>query len=432
MLDNSGMRYDMATNFDTAILDHIEKYDEKHQVASLFGKFKTDVIGGGRSSNTLPDITEKQLIDYNERCKKMGIHFNYLLNPMCLGNRDMLPVEHKKIIEFLKKLESYGIEWVTVNSPYLCEIIKKQFPKIHVTVGQYAVIQTIQQARQWVDLGADELTLSHNVNRDFDNLRNYLKVFKDTDIRMRVIANNGCLHDCPFSLNHAACVSHSSTPDGTATNCCIDYSIVNCYYRKLTKPTHLIASDWIRPEDVHYYKELCDETGNHNLVIKLVERSKPTAFLINLLDAFLHESYDGSLTELLNWLDERNSGSQTHIDASGYIEAVKNGELDLHSINYYIKTLQLPKIKIDNTKLNGFLEHFVHNYHCKEKICWLESYDPDERSDKYCYYCHDWAKKVITCEDQKEFDKWLKSVEKLKGNMVSSRIFCLDKEKGSK
>ncbi len=427
MIVNSGMKYDLATNFDTRLLDFIEQHDENHQLVSLFGKLRTDVVGGGRSSTTLPDITEKQLAEYNDRCKRMGIRFNYLLNPLCLGNKDVISSEHKEILRFLEKLDSLGIEWVTVNSPYLCEIIKRRFPNMKVTIGLYAVIQTVQQAKQWMDLGADELTLSHDVNRDFDNLRSYLKVFKGTNVNLRLIANNGCLHACPFSINHAAGVSHSSTCDGTTTHNYIDYNVMNCYYRKMRNPANLIASDWIRPEDVHYYKEICDEIGNQNLVIKLVERSKSTEFLSNLLDAFLHERYDGNLRELLNWMDEEQNGKK-RIDASGYIKAIKAGELDLRSINNYMKFFSLPDIQIDNKKLDGFIQHFINDYHCKEKICWMENEIPKERDDRYCYYCAEWAKKAIQIPNEKEYTKWKKVADKLQDNMKSSRMFCVDKK----
>lgn len=420
ILNNNRIKYDLATNFDTVLLDHIKKVDTNHQVVSVFGKLKNDIIGGGRSSITLPKVNMKQLKEYIDRCNKIGIKFNYLLNPLCLGNKDVVASEHKKILKYIAKLVDLGVESVTVNSPYLCEIIKKQFPNIKITIGLYAIINTLQQARQWIELGANELTLWHHLNRDFDGLRAMLKAFKNKNVNLRVIANNGCLHDCPFYINHGTGVSHSSQSSHKSVGTYIDYNIVNCFYRKVTKPTNFISSDWIRPEDVHYYQDLCRETGNYNFSIKLVDRSKSTEFLTNVLDAYISEKYDGNLHQLLNFVDKDH---EPKIDKKGFYKGVLLRNLNLDTLMRYGNFFKLPEIFIDNNKLDGFIEHFIKNNQCKNKICWLENYNPEKYSDKYCYYCYKWSKKSITYKDDQTRKEWIEGAESLKDDLVSSRVF---------
>lgn len=415
------IKLDLATNFDTRLLDHIEKSDKNKQVVSLFGKLKSDIIGGGRSSISLNDISMDQVSEYNLRCKKMGIRLNYLLNPLCLGNKDVIPEEHKKIVQYIGALHDMKIEWVTVCSPYLLNIIKEQFPDMKVTIGLYAFINTFQEARNWIDMGADELTLMQSYTRDFNSLRLMLKEFKKYDVNLRILANNGCLHECPFAVNHAAAAAHSSVKDNKSTTTYLDYSLINCYLRKIGKPANILASDWIRPEDLHYYEDLCKETGNDRLVIKVVERTKSTDFLCNVVDAYINERYDGNLLDLFNWVG--NGEGEYKFDVHGYIESIGKGELDLEEFTRYSAFFKIPKLYLDNKMLDGFIKHFINNYHCREKLCWMENEDPKEKDDNYCYYCHEWAKKTTHFMDDEYKNKWLENAKDLKIGFDSSKLF---------
>lgn len=414
------MKLDVATNMDLEILDHIKKVDKEHQVDSLFGKMKKDVVGGGRSSVSIPDVSMEQVIEYNRRCGEMGIRFNYLLNPLCLGNKDVISSEHNKIVNFLGELYDGGIRWVTVCSPYLLEIIKKQFPEMKVTIGLYAFITNLQQAVQWILLGADELTMMQNYNRNFPALRILLTELKRYDVNIRIIANNACLHECPFSVSHGSATSHSSAHGDESRDKYFDYNIVNCYDRKINYPNNILASDWIRPEDLKYYEQLCDETGNHRLVMKIVERTKPTEFLIKVIDAYINQSYKGNLIDLFNWIG--NKGIDAGNNNTSYVKLVQSKEVQQKSLIRYSSFFDIPEVKLDNTKLDGFIKHFVNNYQCDKKICWMKNEDPVEKSDLYCTYCHEWRKRVLTINEQQR-EKWDKNTVKLKEDFATSRFF---------
>ena len=53
-------------------------------------------------------------------------------------------------------------------------------------------------------------------------------------------------------------------------------------------------SDWVRPEDVHHYEELCNKTGK-NLTLKLTDRARTTDWLTEVVKAYAEKSYNGNL-----------------------------------------------------------------------------------------------------------------------------------------
>ena len=418
------IKLDLATNFDEKLLDFIEENDKNHQVISMFGKLSSDHVGGGRASVALRDTDWDDIKNYAARAGTMGIQLNYLINPLTLNNQDIIPEEHRKLVKYISDIYDIGIRWITVCSPFLLQLIKKQFPEMKVTIGVYAYIDSMTKIRNWVEMGADEITLMENCTRNFPILKKVLTQYRQTNVRFRIIANNGCLHDCPYSISHAGAVSCSSRTGDASAKQYYDYSLVNCYSRKLEKPTNMICSDWIRPEDLKYYEKLCEECRNDNLVIKLVERTKSTDFLCRVARAYIDESYEGNLLDLFNWVG--NDNGKSGFQMQPYIEAAKRGDVDMGALIKYSGFFSLPKLYIDNKKLDGFIEHFVNQYQCKDKVCFVcnELNDTDVIDKKdYCFYCRRWMEKVTYIEQKEQYDNWVSSIEELKESFHNSDFF---------
>ncbi len=411
------MKYSIGWNFDPEVIKHIVETDEKHQIESVFAKLKQDVIGGGRASNVLPSLTNKELQESIELCNKNGIKFNYLLNPMCLGNRELNPTEHKKVIKFIYELCDMGIYSVTVNSPYLCELIKKRFPDLKVTIGLYAYIYSIQHVKYWESLGADELTLHHRVNRNFSEIRRMLQYTKNKDMKLRVIANNVCIHDCPYQINHGCGQAHASQEKDKDKCIYLDYNLIKCNYTKISEPMSLLASEWIRPEDVHYYGDLCDEVGNNNFSIKLLERTKTTDFLNRVVSAYIKENYDGNLIDILTWGTSKNT---KNIDINSVYKKAVLSRYNIPSLKQYKKIFDLPSVHIDNKKLDGFLNKFIKDYSCNEFVCGTKNSNNEDSIT--CNYCKNWSDRVVIYNNQEKND-WVDLADIVLNNFKDSKFF---------
>lgn len=417
---NTGKKFDIpfsiGTNFDPQLIKNIKAYNERGVVKSVFGKLKRDFLGGGRASSFLPEISMKELEEYIQLCHRNNLEFNYLINPMCLENKDLESDTHKQIVRYIDELSNLGIDAITINSPYLCELIKKQFPHLRVTIGLYAYIHDLNLLKRWIELGADEITLAHGVNRDFNILEKMLTYTKGMNVSLRVIANNVCLRMCPYAMMHGTIQSHTSQ-NGSHVRGDIDYCMMKCLSTKIGRMANFISSDWIRPEDLSYYEQLSHKTGNYNFSIKLVERTKTTDFLTRVVKAYTERSYNGNLLDILLWptykemlIKQEKAAEDKALETLYNIEEYKK----------YAGIYNLPDIYIDNTKLDGFLERFVKGNDCSSKICG----DAEQKGPDICSYCSKWAKKVIRY-NQEKVDIWLENCNDFQHGLQTSKVFMV-------
>lgn len=408
------MKYSLATNFDSTLIENISNMDTDNSIKVVFGKLRTDSFGGGRASMILPELSMQELEKHIKLCHEKNIEFNYLLNPACMANKELEKESHNQIIRYIENLMEIGIDWVTLVSPYLCEVIRKKFPNLKISIGLYANVFNLQHITYWQNLGADEITLQHFNNRNFDLLEKMLLYTKNSSISLRLIANNACLHFCPYQQAHATGQAHASVKNEESQKFYLDYNLLKCIIEKIENPVQLISSDWIRPEDVKYYDDLCRKTDNYNLSMKIVDRTKPTSFLTKAARAYLSRSYKGNLLDLMLWPSDKEIANLNMPADEKMAETMKR----------FFEVFNLPKVYIDNTKLDGFLEHFINKYDCNEKIC--ERFDDNLKTYNeltHCSYCKSWAKKAINV-DEKKVECWLAQSYALYKDLCESRIFA--------
>lgn len=394
--------FDVGTNFDDSILDFIRENDKEKRIKTLYGKVKDDGLSGGRNAMIESGFLLENLGGYVAKCKEAGVEFNYLINPLCMGQRETDPETASELRNVIHNIYDMGVRQFTVNSPLLVRYLKSTFKDVWVTLGLYAYPTTLQQVNLWVNWGVDEITLDLSFNRDFLLLEKLLTMYKDSGVSFRLIANNLCVKDCMLRLSHGNFVSHSSDKGMV-----MDYCLVNCTRNKIENPALFISSEWIRPEDIHYYEELCEKTGNYNFSIKLVDRTKSVEFIKRVMTAYLNRSYDGNLIDILNWNERKK---MTDLKGRMPFKGAMNMNPDI--MRLYGRVMCNPEIMIDNKKLDGFIEHFVNGSNCTDKICDTVALKCGLGCAENCGYCNAWAKKAVSY-NQAEVDDWLKCAANL-------------------
>lgn len=279
------MKLSVATNFDNKFLSDIAQYP----VDEVYGKLTRDIVGGGRASYSTGTADMAKLVSHVKAAHSHGIAFNYLLNAVCLGNREWSRQGINGIRKLLDDLGNVGVDAVTVSTPYLAEIVKKHYPKFKLKIGIFANIDTPTRAKFWEDFGADMLVLeSFSINRRFPLLKS---IREAVTCGLQLIANFSCLPNCPMQIYHMTGISHgSNTADKTPF---IDYCVLKCTSFTLNDPSLLLKSNWIRPEDIDFY----EKQGFSSF--KLLERNAPSELMLKRVKAYADKVSPANLLELI-------------------------------------------------------------------------------------------------------------------------------------
>ncbi len=234
------MRLTMSTNWDERLYRELAGLP----ITTYYGKLKEDVVGGGRPSYLLPQVSREEVARQVDLIHQAGAEFNYVLNSACLGNREYQELYQRRLFELLGWLVDIGTDMVSVAVPYLIELIKRRFPALKVSASIFCHIDNLHMARFYEKLGVDEITIIQSLSRQPAILRKYRKALK---VDLQVIVNNACLFGCPFRRYHSNINSHSSQCGYEFQNVKIDYPVLNCSSVRLSNPVEIIRSPWVRP-----------------------------------------------------------------------------------------------------------------------------------------------------------------------------------------
>lgn len=331
------MRLSIPSNWDNKLIKNLSGLP----VVTYYAKLREDIVGGGRPSAALPGVSQKEVKEHIELIHSSKASFNYVLNASCLGNNEYLVSTRKQIFKLIDWLVSIEVDSVTVSIPLLLQWLKKNFPSLKVSISVFSHVDTINQAKMYEDLGADEITITQSFNRDFNFLKTLRKNVK-TDLQ--IIVNNACLFGCPFRRYHSNINAHSSRTG--AHKLPIDYPVLNCTISRFKNPSEIIRSPWIRPEDLAFYEKIGIDK------FKLSGRTNTTKWITKTSKAYANRLGPKNFAELL--AVPNASGSMYRKSISGA------PEVDL---------------VIDNPSLDGFIKHFLNrNKSCAYVSCETCSY----------------------------------------------------------
>jgi hypothetical protein len=140
--------------------------------------------------------------------------------------------------------------------------------------------------------------LDRSLNRDWNRLKKVLQWCRreEPQLKIGLLANEGCLYQCPFKLAHD-CLIACSHMDMRVDTFNINQAF-GCVQILRKNPAGIFQSPFIRPEDVGRYDDLID-------MLKICGRTLGAGFLARAFQAYIDGKYRGNLLDLLdasNWM----------------------------------------------------------------------------------------------------------------------------------
>ena len=226
-------------------------------------------------------LMEKELL----QLRNMGVKLHLLLNANCYG-REALSGKFAETLEAMLSFltEKFNLSGVTTTSLFVARLCKKKFPALEVRSSVNMNI-TSRQAMEYVADYFDGFYAARSLNRDPEAL----KQLRIPGKKLYLLANSGCLSNCPAHTFHDNLVAHEAEIDHEKS--CWNFQGI-CWERfskKSNQDNILADSTWIRPEEIDLYEGIVDG-------IKVASRTNP--HFGTIIKAYAERSFTGNILSL--------------------------------------------------------------------------------------------------------------------------------------
>ena len=202
-------------------------------------------------------------------------------------------------------LDSVNLNGIVFADPYFLQAFSDAHPgiaaRLEAVPSVNALLDSADKAFSMLDMiggttfkPPTRLVLDRSLNRDIKRLEETSARLRSAypNIKLHLIANEGCLFQCPYKPAHDAHVALVNEELCSERTFAMNRDF-GCVRRLLSDPGSMLASPFIRPEDVKKYEPYVDG-------IKLCGRNRGTRFLKQTITAYLDGEYRGNLLDLMD------------------------------------------------------------------------------------------------------------------------------------
>ena len=108
-------------------------------------------------------------------------------------------------------------EIVTTASPFIARTFKKAFPEIEVRASVNMRLTTLQAFKYLAPL-FDSYYLGRDVQRNLETVKRFSGWCRANGKKLCILANSGCLRNCPWQTYHDNLIAPTSAADSRATS----------------------------------------------------------------------------------------------------------------------------------------------------------------------------------------------------------------------
>ncbi len=272
--------YQDNRNFVNYLLEHTEKISE------IYFPWENFTTGRGV---TLSRESQKNLENDLAEFSRAGVGLCLLLNGNCYGREALSRQFFQKLgdtVDFLAG--TYRLSSVTTASPLIGRFLHNNFPALQVRASVNMEIGT-PEGVEYIAENFDSFYLKREYNYHREQIIRMRDFCRANGKKLYILANSGCLNFCSARTFHDNLVAHQHEVAGM-DNAFVFHGACSSYLdAEKNRLTLLAKSNFIRPEDVVLYEELCDG-------MKLATRTnfKPLA----VAKAYFDGSWNGNPAEL--------------------------------------------------------------------------------------------------------------------------------------
>ena len=250
-------------------------------------------IPGDPSGRTEPERTPElldQLACELAEIRKAGIALDLLLNANCYGDDAVSEKFARNITDTLDKLGKAGLlpEIVTTTSPFAAHTVKKNFPGVELRASVNMRLDSTL-AMEYLADSFDSFYLRRDRQRDLATVRQASEWCRAHGKKLGILANSGCLRNCPYQTFHDNLVAHDA---GVRQNSNLPDFLPHLCWKRLQTSENLgdfLRASWIRPEDVSLYAPYVD-------FVKLATRRHASVRMV--VSAYASGRFDGNVLNL--------------------------------------------------------------------------------------------------------------------------------------
>ena len=222
--------------------------------------------------------------------RKLGLRLDLLLNGNCYGGRAVSKDFQHEILVLLDRFDKAGLlpDIVTTTSPFVASVVKKAYPGMELRASVNMRIDSTLAMEYLSDL-FDSFYIRRDLQRDLPTLACFSKWCHDNGKKLGLLANSGCLRNCPYQTFHDNLVAHDA--EVRQIENLHDFMPHLCW-KRLKKRENLVEflrASWIRPEDIGLYKPYVD-------VIKLATRRHDSPRMV--IAAYTSGTFNGNVLNL--------------------------------------------------------------------------------------------------------------------------------------
>lgn len=243
--------------------------------------------GEGDDSATIKDVLREELT----LIKASGRRLDLLLNANCYGELAMSRELEMRVCAIIGELEDWGCrpDIVTAASPFIARTVKKYFPDIETRASVNMRLTTLQ-AMRYLSPWFDSYYIGRDVQRNLPTLKRFSGWAHAEGKKIGLLANSGCLRNCPWQTYHDNLISHSAAALEHMSAPGFNPHLCWTLYQSAENLPELLKATWIRPEDLELYEPYVD-------FIKLATRQHSMPRLV--VDAYVSKEFRGNVADLL-------------------------------------------------------------------------------------------------------------------------------------